>query len=251
MLDTPQKRLKWFIDTQFAKQKDFAEEMGIAPGDVPKYTKPGGSVLSMPEKMQKLHQMGLNLNWYYTGEGDSLTSTNIMVDESLPDDDVQKQLSILRRAVNDLKEFVQEAKIKPEQEFGRMIGTCLSKEKANDRLKEFIKECYNNNIASIARVMGITRQSLSLYLNKDISIGNKFLERIEQAGANPLWIEYGIGPMRNKMDIEALKQTPKPDEADISTTDWTKIKNLESLSKQELIELSKNINKLVEHEEHK
>lgn len=84
-----------------------------------------------------------------------------------------------------------------------------------------------------------------------MSIGNKFLEKIEQAGANPLWIEYGIGPMRNEIDIDALKQTPTPDEADISISEWRKIKNLESLSKQELIELSKNINKLVEHEEHK
>jgi transcriptional regulator with XRE-family HTH domain len=205
----------------------------------------------MPEKMQKLHQLGMNLNWYYTGDGEALTSINNLSDESKPDDDVQKQLSILRRAVSDLQEFVQEAKIKPNDDYSRIIGTCFSKEKANNRLKEFIKECYNNNIASIARVMGVTRQSLSLYLKKDVSIGNKFLEKIEQAGANPLWIEYGIGPMRNEIDIDALKQTPTPDEADISISEWRKIKNLESLSKQELIELSKNINKLVEHEEHK
>lgn len=249
MLDTPQKRLKWFIDTRFERQNKFAEKMEMSTGDVPKYTKPGGSVLSSPEKVKKLLDMGLNLNWYFTGVGDSLLNPDSEAEIPSKDADLQQQINSLRRTVNDLKEFVQEAKAPPAEI--NLIGTCLSKEKANERLKEFIKEYYNNNIASIARVMSVARQSISLYLNKDASIGNKFLERIEQAGANPLWIEYGIGPMRNEMDIEQLKQTPKAEEVEVSTSDWSSVKNLESLSKEQLIELSKNINKLViTHDEH-
>lgn len=223
--------------------------MDIAPGDVPKYTKPGGSVISSPEKVKKLLDMGLNLNWYFAGTGDSLLNQDFIPEIPTKDADLQQQINALRRTVDDLKEFVQEVQVPPAE--SSLIGTCLSKEKANERLKKFIKEYYNNNIASIARVMDVARQSISLYLNKDASIGNKFLERIEQAGANPLWIEYGIGPMRNEMDIEQLKKSPKTEEIEVNTSDWSSVKNLESLSKEQLIELSQNINKLVvTHEEH-
>lgn len=74
MLSTPQQRLKLFINERFAKQKDFADALGISTGDVPKYLKNDGSVFQTPEKIGKLTDLGLNTQWYFTGEGEMLLS---------------------------------------------------------------------------------------------------------------------------------------------------------------------------------
>lgn len=71
-MNTPQERLKHFVLMTFRKQKEFAEKMNIYPGDIAKYTKPDGSIFQTPEKISKLTELGLNINWYFTGEGEML-----------------------------------------------------------------------------------------------------------------------------------------------------------------------------------
>lgn len=72
-MNTPQERLEHFINQHFKKLKDFNAEMGISPSDVYKYIRNGSSVFSSPDKIAKLTKLGLNINWYFSGEGEMLT----------------------------------------------------------------------------------------------------------------------------------------------------------------------------------
>jgi len=76
---TPQERLRRFVNSMFASQVEFAKKIGITPMDLQKYLKVGGSVFQSYDKHQKLTELGLNVNWYKTGEGEMLI-TKIQAD---------------------------------------------------------------------------------------------------------------------------------------------------------------------------
>ncbi|HAW09124.1 MAG TPA: hypothetical protein DCW42_08185 [Bacteroidetes bacterium] len=71
-MDTPQERLKYFILSQYKKIKDFCEDLGISPYSIDKYINKGHSVLTSADYIQKLSEMGLNIEWYRTGKGEML-----------------------------------------------------------------------------------------------------------------------------------------------------------------------------------
>jgi len=69
-LDTPQKRLRYFIEYRNLKKKDFAYAIGIKPKDLTPYindkedSKGKKSVLSGYEKITVIKELGLNPEWY-------------------------------------------------------------------------------------------------------------------------------------------------------------------------------------------
>jgi len=69
---SPNHRLKLFINAKYTRVKDFAEDLGIYPGDVSKYTNEGGSQFVTLDKINRLRELGLNTDWYRTGEGEML-----------------------------------------------------------------------------------------------------------------------------------------------------------------------------------
>ena len=71
-LKTPQQRLGAFISKTYRVKSDFAADMGIHRQDVSKYTGNGSSEFESEEKLIKLRKLGLNTNWYKTGEGEML-----------------------------------------------------------------------------------------------------------------------------------------------------------------------------------
>jgi len=87
MEDTPQKRLKLFIDARFNSVSDFAKQMGVKPSDVYKYIDSGKSVFSNEEKFAKLTLLGLNMTWYKTGEGEMFLP---LKNEPEPDSDYSR-----------------------------------------------------------------------------------------------------------------------------------------------------------------
>jgi hypothetical protein len=71
-MDTPQERLKYFILSRYKKIKDFCEDIGMSPYSIDKYINKGHSVLTSADYIQKLSDMGLNIEWYRTGKGEML-----------------------------------------------------------------------------------------------------------------------------------------------------------------------------------
>lgn len=74
IMDTPQHRLKLFINAKYTRVKDFADDLGISPNVVSKYTSEGGSQFVTADKIERLRELGLNTDWYRTGEGEMLLS---------------------------------------------------------------------------------------------------------------------------------------------------------------------------------
>jgi transcriptional regulator with XRE-family HTH domain len=69
-LDSPQLRLKYFVTKAYKKQKDFAKDLGVTPQSLYVYLNDGGSIYTSADKQKKLEELGLNINWYLTGEGE-------------------------------------------------------------------------------------------------------------------------------------------------------------------------------------
>lgn len=116
-MDTPQKRLKYFINQKFAKQKDFAELIGFTPSDLNKYIGNGKSVFENHEKIVKLSNLGLNVHWYKTGEGEMLLEKNeTKIDEVLSMDSISLD-ELSNMSPLEIKKYVEEKrkKIKIEQ----------------------------------------------------------------------------------------------------------------------------------------
>lgn len=67
-VDTPQARLKRFIDYKYNTQKAFADKLGVTPVYLNHYTN-GEGVFSNYDQIQKLRQLGLNPEWYRVGTG--------------------------------------------------------------------------------------------------------------------------------------------------------------------------------------
>ncbi|MBX3045180.1 MAG: hypothetical protein KIT33_15810 [Candidatus Kapabacteria bacterium] len=88
-LNTPQKRLRYFVEKYFDKKKDFAIAIGIKPQDLTPYinTKEESTgkriTLTDHKKIERIKELGLNPEWYVSGEGSPLlskSSGNIMLD---------------------------------------------------------------------------------------------------------------------------------------------------------------------------
>lgn len=79
---TPQERLIVFIKTNFKTQVKFAEYMNIKPADVTKYVrKKRPSVFTEYEKIIKLKEKGLNIEWYKEGKGEMLLTSETNISE--------------------------------------------------------------------------------------------------------------------------------------------------------------------------
>lgn len=59
---SPNHRLKLFINAKYTRVKDFAEDLGIYPGDVSKYTNEGGSQLLLEDFSPKMPNMKIITN---------------------------------------------------------------------------------------------------------------------------------------------------------------------------------------------
>ena len=66
--DTPQSRLKRFIEYKYQTQKAFADKLGVSAVYLNHYTN-GEGVFSNYDQIQKLRQLGLNPEWYRDGIG--------------------------------------------------------------------------------------------------------------------------------------------------------------------------------------
>ncbi|MEI7505139.1 MAG: S24 family peptidase [Paludibacter sp.] len=96
-LDTPQKRLEYYIKQVFHTKTRFAEAMGMIPSDVSKYTAIDGSIFSSSEKYRKLSNLGLNMTWYITGDGEMMiptTKEDLLPHEEVDDEELQDFLEI-------------------------------------------------------------------------------------------------------------------------------------------------------------
>lgn len=71
-ISTPQKRLKFFIDKKFGTSKAFCSSMGISAQYLQNYINAGKSMMKSARLVNRLTELQLNVNWYYTGEGGML-----------------------------------------------------------------------------------------------------------------------------------------------------------------------------------
>lgn len=69
-MDTPQLRLMYFIQKKYHTQKAFADAFGVSLSYVNKYTKSDGSIFRDARLLNKLTNLGLNVDWYLTGDGE-------------------------------------------------------------------------------------------------------------------------------------------------------------------------------------
>jgi hypothetical protein len=76
MNSTPQTRLVEFIELKFGSKAKFSRYMGDVQQSVFKYIGKGKSIYRDFDKLEKLKQLGLNLEWYYFGKGEMLAEEN-------------------------------------------------------------------------------------------------------------------------------------------------------------------------------
>lgn len=69
-MSTPQSRLKEFILSLFPTIQAFAKFINMANANLYKYLTDGGSVFKTKKYIKILTDLGLNYNWYITGEGE-------------------------------------------------------------------------------------------------------------------------------------------------------------------------------------
>ncbi len=75
-LTTPQGRLEHFIKSEFqGNYTAFAKQLDISYNQLKLYTGKRGSVFG-PKFLPKLKKLGLNTDWYITGEGSMLLNIN-------------------------------------------------------------------------------------------------------------------------------------------------------------------------------
>ncbi|MBM2815647.1 MAG: hypothetical protein HW421_2409 [Ignavibacteria bacterium] len=69
-----------------------------------------------------------------------------------------------------------------------------------DRLFVILNEFFNGRKTQLAQALSINVASLEKYFNGERSIGNITRTRMEKAGINPAWMQYGVEPcfMDNK-----------------------------------------------------
>lgn len=71
-IGSPQKRLKSFIVQMFNTTENFCKSFDVSPNYMSKYIGSGKSVIKNFDKITKLSEMGLNIDWYLTGQGEML-----------------------------------------------------------------------------------------------------------------------------------------------------------------------------------
>lgn len=70
-MDTPQSRLRGFIDNHFDSYTEYAELLGVKPGTLNSYLN-GNRVFSTKSKLKRLSETGINIEWYLYGNGEEL-----------------------------------------------------------------------------------------------------------------------------------------------------------------------------------
>jgi hypothetical protein len=114
-LNTPQERLKYFIEEVFKKQIIFAKKMDMRPSDLSKYIKVGGNVFTSADKHSKLSNLGLNINWYLHGQGDMINvkdpPSSVVKSQDL---DCIREVELLRYKVESLESALAKSEMQKE-----------------------------------------------------------------------------------------------------------------------------------------
>lgn len=72
-LDTPQKRLEYFLDLKGITYTDFANSVGVSPYSRSRYVGSAAkNVYRRADIIQKMKEIGLNHTWYLLGIGDPM-----------------------------------------------------------------------------------------------------------------------------------------------------------------------------------
>ena len=77
-MDTPQQRLQAFINQHFTSRIEFCNKIGMRNDTLTKYIGKGTSVIGK-KYHERLSNVGLNLSWYFTGEGEMLSGKNKVI----------------------------------------------------------------------------------------------------------------------------------------------------------------------------
>ena len=75
-MSTHGERLKQFVDIAFTTRREFAEKLGMEENSLGKYLGSGKKSLFGEDYRAKLSELGLNIGWYVSGEGDMTVSKN-------------------------------------------------------------------------------------------------------------------------------------------------------------------------------
>ena len=70
-MNTPQSRLRTFIDNHFDSYTEYAELLGVKPGTLNSYLN-GDRVFSTKSKLKRLSETGINIEWYLYGRGEDV-----------------------------------------------------------------------------------------------------------------------------------------------------------------------------------
>jgi SOS-response transcriptional repressor LexA len=139
--DTPQKRLKYFIEKQFTNNTDFAEAVGVSNSVVSKYTQEGGVVARSRRVLKRLSELGLNVEWYLTGKGSMMRSDAIALAK-------QMLASKSEGIIESIGEFVEVPIIesafpcgKPETNEGKIVKVPFLKFIIGDVRNPYILKC--------------------------------------------------------------------------------------------------------------
>lgn len=91
-----------FIKEAFKTKAAFANAMGIRASDLSKYTGKGESVFSNYEKIQKLSNLGLNIDWYFTGNGEMLCQN-----QSVNCEQYLNEINELKSIISEMKSTIE------------------------------------------------------------------------------------------------------------------------------------------------
>lgn len=66
-----------------------------------------------------------------------------------------------------------------------------------ERLREIIKQEFNNNISEFARYFNVSSQTVTPYLNGKRNLGRQWKSKLAELGINIDWLEKGEGNMKS------------------------------------------------------
>ena len=95
-MDTPQKRLEWFINEFYPSKTAFARVLGISLQGLVKYLGPKGMEYQSKKKDLELMEAHLNPEWYHTGKGDPWIGDQLANRHIIKDPATQYPLSLHR-----------------------------------------------------------------------------------------------------------------------------------------------------------